>query len=83
MSHAAIGLGANLGDREATLRDAVTRIAGLGQIDAVSSLYETDPWGNPDQPLFLNAALILDTSLLPRPLLDALLAIFEPKATRK
>ena len=75
MSRVAIGLGANLGDREATLREAVQRIARLGRIEAVSSTYETAPWGKADQPEFLNAALVLDTALAPRDLLDALLEI--------
>ena len=72
---AAIGLGANLGDREATVREATRRIARLGRVEAVSSLYETAPWGKLDQPAFVNAALILETRLEPRELLDGLLAI--------
>jgi 2-amino-4-hydroxy-6-hydroxymethyldihydropteridine diphosphokinase len=75
MSRAAIGLGANLGDREANLRAAVARLSSLGTIEAVSSPYETDPWGNVDQPAFVNAAVVLETSLSPWALLDALLAI--------
>ena len=75
MSRAAIGIGANLGDREATIRESIARIAGLGVIGAVSSLYETAPWGKTDQPAFINAAVVLETDLDPRALLDALLAI--------
>ena len=67
-----LGLGANVGDREATLRAALGRIAALGAIEGVSSVYETAPIGNPDQPDFWNLALGLDTRLAPRELLAAL-----------
>lgn len=69
-----IGLGANLGDRLATLRAAVTDLSELGRVQGVSSLYETAPVG-PPQPDFLNAAVRLDSSLEPLALLRALLAI--------
>jgi 2-amino-4-hydroxy-6-hydroxymethyldihydropteridine diphosphokinase len=77
MARAYVGLGANLGDREATLRAAV---AGLGAIEgvrvaAVSSFRETDPVGYLDQPRFLNGAAAVDTTLRPRELLNALLAV--------
>lgn len=72
-----LGLGANLGDREATLAEAVARIAALPgtRVAAASSLYRTAPWGDPDQPDFLNAALAIETGLAPYPLLRACLAI--------
>jgi 2-amino-4-hydroxy-6-hydroxymethyldihydropteridine diphosphokinase len=69
-----IGLGSNLGDREGNLRAALGRLAELGEV-RVSSFRETDPVGVTDQPRFLNAAAELSTELLPRDLLDALLAI--------
>ncbi len=69
---AVIALGANLGDRVATLTEAVRRIGELGSIVANSSLYETEPVGYLDQPRFLNAALLLDTDLDPEALLDRL-----------
>ena len=50
-----IGLGANLGDRRATLRLAVAALARLGRVDAVSRLWETAPMHLTDQPAFLNA----------------------------
>ena len=63
MARAYIGLGANLGDREATLRRALELLARRAGIDvvAVSSLRETDPVGLADQPRFLNAAAALET----------------------
>lgn len=64
-------LGSNLGEREAHLRAAVRGLrAGGVAIDAVSSLYETPPWGVEDQTAFLNAAVGGDTSLTARELLD-------------
>jgi 2-amino-4-hydroxy-6-hydroxymethyldihydropteridine diphosphokinase len=52
-----VGLGANVGDREATLRRAVGALAEAGQVGAVSSLWETAPREVLDQPRFLNAAV--------------------------
>jgi 2-amino-4-hydroxy-6-hydroxymethyldihydropteridine diphosphokinase len=72
-----VGLGANLGDRLATITAATERLDSLPGVElvAVSRLRETDPVGVVDQPRFLNGACSVDTSLEPRPLLDALLAI--------
>ena len=75
MASAFIGLGANLGGRAATLREAVGRLKDLGEIVAVSSLYETAPVGYLDQPPFLNAAVALETALTAPDLMSALLAI--------
>jgi len=72
--HAVIGLGSNLGDRQATLAGARAELAAVGTVTAASSLYETLPVG-PPQPLFLNAAVALTTSLDPPGLLSALLGI--------
>ena len=69
--HAYVGLGSNLGDREALIRRAAELIGAR----RLSSLLETEPWGYADQPRFLNAAVALDTALTPRELLDLLLAI--------
>ncbi len=60
-----VGLGSNLGEREATLWKA---LEGLGategiEVVAVSSFRETDPVGVVDQPRFVNAAAALETSL--------------------
>ena len=67
-----IGLGSNLGDRRATLSDAVGACSLLGRVEGVSALYETDPVGGPGQPEFLNAALRLNTRLRPPALLEQL-----------
>jgi len=64
-----LGLGSNLGNREANLRDALRGLWRMGRVEAVSSLYETEPAGGPPQPSFLNAACRFETGLEPRPLL--------------
>jgi 2-amino-4-hydroxy-6-hydroxymethyldihydropteridine diphosphokinase len=69
-----IGLGANLGDRLGSLRSACDEIAKLGTIRARSRVFETEPVG-PPQPLFLNAAVALETRLSPNDLMGALLDI--------
>jgi 2-amino-4-hydroxy-6-hydroxymethyldihydropteridine diphosphokinase len=73
VARAYIGLGSNLGDREAALRDALDLLGD--EVVAVSSFRDTDPVGYLDQPRFLNAAAALETELEPRALLDRLLAI--------
>jgi 2-amino-4-hydroxy-6-hydroxymethyldihydropteridine diphosphokinase len=76
---AAIALGSNLpspyGPPEANLRTALTRLANLGHVTAVSTFHATDPVGYLDQPRFLNAAALLETNLTPLNLLHQLLAI--------
>lgn len=76
---AAIALGSNLdsplGDREANLREAIRRLGDSGKVRAVSTFHDTDPVGYLDQPRFLNAAALLDTTLTPESLMHALLAI--------
>jgi 2-amino-4-hydroxy-6-hydroxymethyldihydropteridine diphosphokinase len=78
MTRSYIGIGANLGDREATLRSAVAALAATPGIElvAVSTFRETDPVGQvTDQPRFLNGAVAVDTSLGARELLAELLRI--------
>jgi 2-amino-4-hydroxy-6-hydroxymethyldihydropteridine diphosphokinase len=75
LSTAYIGLGSNLGDSRQHVRDAVQalgRLAGT-RVLALSRLYLTPPWGVVEQPPFVNAVAAIETSLEPRPLLDALL----------
>ena len=62
MTRAYIGVGANLGDREATIRAALAALPG---VVGVSQLRETDPVGVVDQPPFLNGAVALETDLSP------------------
>ncbi|MCF8247865.1 MAG: 2-amino-4-hydroxy-6-hydroxymethyldihydropteridine diphosphokinase [Saprospiraceae bacterium] len=69
-------LGANLGDRAATIAKAKGLIAQkIGEVIKTSSFYETQPWGNPNQPAFLNQALEVATGLPPVAVLKAILEI--------
>jgi 2-amino-4-hydroxy-6-hydroxymethyldihydropteridine diphosphokinase len=75
MPRALIGLGSNLGDRRATLDAAMRQFGGLPQTAVVStsSWYETAPIGGPlGQEPFLNGCTLLETSLTPESLLEAL-----------
>ena len=69
-----LGLGANLGEREKTLRRAVELIKKIPNVKLlrVSSFYETEPWGVVDQPKFINVAIKISTELEPLALLDEL-----------
>jgi 2-amino-4-hydroxy-6-hydroxymethyldihydropteridine diphosphokinase len=72
-----IGLGANLGERESTIRRAVAEIDAAPRVWVVraSSLRETDPVGVEDQPSFVNGAVAVETVAPPRELLELLLEI--------
>jgi 2-amino-4-hydroxy-6-hydroxymethyldihydropteridine diphosphokinase len=72
-----VGVGANLGDREQTIRRAIEMLAAQPEVDVVgiSTLRETEPWGPVAQPPYLNGAVALDTELDPRDLLDLLLDV--------
>ena len=75
MTTAYVGLGANLGEREATLRRALELLGERLEVTGVSSFRDTEPVGYADQPRFLNAAARVETELPPRELLDVLLAV--------
>jgi 2-amino-4-hydroxy-6-hydroxymethyldihydropteridine diphosphokinase len=66
-----VGLGSNMGDREALIRRAAEAIGAR----RLSGIRETDPWGYEAQPAFLNAAAEVETTLSPRHLLDHLLDV--------
>jgi 2-amino-4-hydroxy-6-hydroxymethyldihydropteridine diphosphokinase len=72
-----VGLGSNLGEREATLWKALEGLGATEGIEvlAISSFRETEPVGVVDQPRFVNAAAALETSLSPRELLERLLDV--------
>jgi len=71
MATAYLGLGGNIGDSRASVREAIRKLGELGIVKAVSSLYETEPVGRSDQPWFLNCAVALDTALSPEELFEA------------
>ena len=72
-----VGLGANLGEREPTIRRALELLAGTAGVDVtrVSTLRETEPWGPVAQPRFLNGVAELETSLDPQTLVGVLLDV--------
>jgi len=69
-----VGLGANLGEREATIRRALELLAEAPGIEVrrISILRETEPWGPIAQPRFLNGVAELETSLEPEALVTVL-----------
>lgn len=65
-----LGLGGNLGDRQANLREGCRQLqAGGVRVERCSALYETEPWGVGQQPRFLNAVCRTKTELSPERLL--------------
>jgi 2-amino-4-hydroxy-6-hydroxymethyldihydropteridine diphosphokinase len=67
---AALALGSNLGERLALLRLGIRDLVSDGvDLIAVSSVYETDPVGGPDQGAYLNAVIVVETTLEPPELL--------------
>ncbi len=77
MQEAYVALGANLGNRESSLTDAIRRLqedSGL-EVVRISAAYETAPVGYTDQPSFLNMAVCLRAEMDPVSLLRRLLAI--------
>src|SRR5512135_1870071 len=59
------GLGSNLGDRHGHLIAALDRLAARIEIEAIASIYATEPWGYANQPQFLNTACVGVTNLSP------------------
>ena len=77
MAQVFLGLGSNLGDRASTISKAIQELSALPDTTVVrsSNLYETEPWGNYDQPAFLNAVIEIATQMEPHELLRNALAI--------
>lgn len=77
VARAHIGLGSNLGDKRAAIARALALLDAQANIAiaARSADYRTPPWGDTDQDWFVNACAALATSLGPRALLDACLAV--------
>lgn len=78
MKNIFLGIGTNLGNREANLYEAVTRITELtGSIVALSSVYETDPWGFQSDNRFLNMVIKIETDRSPHGLMEEIFLIEE------
>ena len=79
-----LGLGSNLGDREANIRKAIALIGeNIGLVIRQSSLIETEPWGFESANKFLNGVILVETSLTPRQLLKATQKIERQLGRRK
>ena len=74
MASVLIALGGNVGDVRATFEKAIATICGMAQaaLLARSSDYATPPWGDEEQPRFINACIEIDTALDPHALLFVL-----------
>lgn len=70
MAIAYLGLGTNLGERRRNLRDALRQLAEVVSIQAVSSVYESEPVGFREQPDFWNLVVRVETELDPFELLE-------------
>lgn len=76
MNKAILLIGGNLGNRTAHLREAVQQInRQAGKVEMTSALYETAPWGQVQQPDYLNQALLVSTDMDPLTLLHTILEI--------
>jgi 2-amino-4-hydroxy-6-hydroxymethyldihydropteridine diphosphokinase len=72
MAQAFVALGGNVGDVRLTFDRAITLLCDGAdvQLTARSSDYRTPPWGDTDQPPFINAAIAITTTLAPHALLQ-------------
>ena len=77
MARIFLGLGSNLGDKRANIKRALELLAACSDIHVlkVSSMHDTAPVGFTEQPDFLNAVALIETTLSPRELLNAALDI--------
>ena len=76
MNKAFLSIGTNLGQREENLKRAIKKIdAEAGFLQALSSVYETEPWKMESNDMFLNMAIEIETTLNPHILLKTLLDI--------
>ena len=67
-----LGLGSNLGDKEENLRKAITLInEQIGTVVRQSAFFYSEPWGYESENQFVNAAILVTTTLTPRQLLKA------------
>ena len=78
-----LSLGSNLDDRAANLNIAITGLAALGRVEAISSFYETEPVGFAAQPWFLSCVVKLGTEKMPRQLLSGILDLERQMGRRR
>ena len=70
MSRAVLSVGSNIGDRMGHLQGALDALAERVDVIAISGIFETSPVGGPEQDDFLNAVIIVETTLAPHELLE-------------
>ncbi len=71
-----LGIGTNIGNKKKNITDATIIIGSvMGEIRALSSLYETEPWGYESPNTFLNAVIQIETEIEPQKCLDIAKAI--------
>jgi 2-amino-4-hydroxy-6-hydroxymethyldihydropteridine diphosphokinase len=73
--HVYLSLGSNVGDRVNHLREAITRLESVSRVVSVSSFYETEPIEVTNQPWFLNCAIEVETTKMPKQFMAAVLGI--------
>lgn len=78
-----LSLGSNLGERAENLREAQRRIASIGRIIKVSSVYETEPVDFTEQPWFLNSVLEIESEFGPPQLMVEILRIEREMGRRR
>jgi len=70
-----LSLGSNVGDRQANLEQAISQLGEIGAVVRRSAFYETEPMEVTDQPWFLNCAVELETELMPKQFISAVLEV--------
>ena len=70
-----LSLGSNVGDRQANLDQAISQLSSFGTVIRRSALYETEPMEVTDQPWYLNCAVELETELMPKQFIAAVLDV--------
>jgi 2-amino-4-hydroxy-6-hydroxymethyldihydropteridine diphosphokinase len=70
-----LSLGSNVGDKQANLEQAISQLGKLGTVTKRSAFYETEPMEITDQPWFVNCAVELETELMPKQFIAAVLDI--------
>lgn len=78
-----LSLGSNVGERAGKLKAAIAGLEGLGKVVAVSGFYETAPVEFTAQPWFLNCAVAMATTKMPRQLLQGLLKLERTMGRRR
>jgi len=83
-NRALISLGSNLGDKSANLNQAINDMQALiGDVEFISSFYESAPWGYDSENQFLNACITCYTHLSPLELLDQIKQIEQSMGRKK